>query len=62
MSVDTNTKGKNLSPYKKIRHGDVRVLISPKLNGMSHITLTTKGLVKKRVRANIERDAGSCTI
>ena len=62
MSVDTNTKGKNLAPYKKLRHGDVKLLVSPKLNGMSRMVLTTKGFPFKRVRAQLERDEGSCTI
>ena len=31
MSVDTHLKGKNLSPYRKVRHGDVELLLNPRL-------------------------------
>jgi hypothetical protein len=27
VSVDTNTKGKNLDPYRRIRQGDVEFLV-----------------------------------
>ncbi len=27
MSVDTNTRGKNLDPYKRVRHDDVEFLV-----------------------------------
>ena len=32
MSVDTNTKGKDLSPYQVLRLDGVRVLVAPNLN------------------------------
>ena len=31
MSVDTHLKGKNLSPYRSVRQGDVELLLDPKL-------------------------------
>ena len=31
MSVDTNTKGKDLSPYLRLGLGDVEVLVAPRL-------------------------------
>lgn len=31
MSVDTNTKGKDLTPYRRLRAGDVDVLVAPRL-------------------------------
>ena len=35
MSVDTNVKNKNLAPYRKLRHEDFRILITPQLIGMA---------------------------
>lgn len=32
MSVDTNTKGKDLSPYQRLRSGEVEVLVAPRLS------------------------------
>ena len=31
MSVDTNTKGKDLSPYHRVRADDVEILLAPRL-------------------------------
>ena len=31
MSVDTNTEGKNLSPYERVKAGEVEVLVAPRL-------------------------------
>ena len=31
MSVDTYLKGKNLAPYHTVEHGDVKILVAPKL-------------------------------
>ena len=33
MSVDTYLKGKNLSPYLKLQHEGVKILVSGKLTG-----------------------------
>ena len=35
MSVDTNVKGKNLAPYRKLRHDQFQILITPQLIGMA---------------------------
>ena len=35
MSVDTNVKGKNLAPYRKLRHDKFKILITPQLVGMA---------------------------
>ncbi len=62
MSVDTNTKGKNLAAYKKLRDtDDLQILVSPKLIGFGRISIDTKGF-PKRVKAQIERDDDSCSI
>ena len=31
MSVDTHLKGKDLSPYRRLSHDDLTILVSPKL-------------------------------
>jgi hypothetical protein len=51
VSVDTNTTGRNLTPYDKVRHPDFRILVSPVLSGMvSRMRVTTRGhLLKKLV-------------
>ncbi len=62
MSVDTNTKGKNLQGYRRLRRDDeLKILVSPKLIGFSRIVIDTKGLLK-RVKAEIERDDDACSL
>ena len=44
MSVDTNVKGKNLAPYRKLRHDGMRILITPALVGLAEsMRVVTKG-------------------
>jgi hypothetical protein len=31
VSVDTNTKGKDLSPYHRVNAGEVEILLAPRL-------------------------------
>ena len=63
MSVDTNTKNKNLQGYRTIRRDDdLRILVSPKLMGFSGISIDTRGFPFKKVKAVIERDDDACTI
>ena len=48
MSVDTNTKGKNLAPYRKLRHERMQILITPTLIGMAEsMRIVTKGRLTK---------------
>jgi len=49
VSVDTNVKGKNLAPYRKLRHDQFRILITPQLIGMAESMriVATGGLAKK---------------
>ena len=43
MSVDTNTKGKNLDPYRRVRQDDVEFLVPRNLlNWAADITVDTK--------------------
>ena len=48
MSVDTNVKGKNLSPYRNLRHEQFKILITPQLIGMAEsMRVVTKGRLSK---------------
>ncbi len=48
MSVDTNMKGKNLVPYRKVREGDLRILVAPQLSGIvSRLRIDVAGRRKK---------------
>ena len=67
MSVDTNVKGKNLAPYRKLRHEQFRILITPQLIGMAEaMRVVTKGSLSKKLsvefRAVPGGDDGSCDV
>ncbi|MFZ8997598.1 MAG: hypothetical protein ACO225_02265 [Ilumatobacteraceae bacterium] len=50
MSVDTNTIGKNLAAYQRVRHPEFVVLVSPVLIGLvSRFRVTTSGRFLKRL-------------
>ncbi len=50
MSVDTNVKNKNLAPYRKLRHEQFRILITPQLIGMAEsMRVVTKGALTKKL-------------
>ena len=51
MSVDTNVKGKNLSPYRRVTTPpDLKVLVTPKLVGLaSRMVVTTRGGLRKKL-------------
>lgn len=50
MSVDTNTTNKNLSPYRRVRHPDYQILVTPVLSGMaSRMRITAKGRFVKNL-------------
>jgi hypothetical protein len=55
VSVDTNTKGKNLSPYKALRAGeDLQVLITPTLAGLaSRMRVTARGGLRKKLSVEL---------
>ena len=61
MSVDTNVKGKNLAPYRKLRHEQFQILISPTLVGMAEsMRVVTKGRLAKSLIVEF-RAAGPLT-
>jgi hypothetical protein len=68
VSVDTNVKGKNLAPYRKLRHERFQILISPTLIGMAEsMRVVTKGRSRSRspsssAPAGAAADDASCTI
>lgn len=48
MSVDTNIKGKNLAPYRKLRHESFQILVAPMLIGMAEsMRIVAKGRISK---------------
>ena len=50
MSVDTNTTNKNLAPYRRLRHSEFTILVTPVLSGMaSRLRITTKGRFVKNL-------------
>ena len=61
MSVDTNVKGKNLRPYRRVSTGaDLKVLVTPKLVGLASLMrITTRGGFRKKLRVELSdgRDA-----
>ncbi|HUF99439.1 MAG TPA: hypothetical protein VMM60_15020 [Ilumatobacter sp.] len=66
MSVDTNTKGKNLVPYDKVRHPEFTILVSPVLSGMvSRMRVVARGRFVKTLGVEFGdwpagSDAGTC--
>ena len=66
MSVDTNVKGKNLAPYRRVNTGsDLKVLVTPKLVGLASLMrVTTKGGLRKRLTVQLSdgSDPDTCEI
>lgn len=67
MSVDTNVKNKNLAPYRKLRHEQFRILITPQLIGMAEsMRVVAKGAIGKKLKVEFQAapgtDDGSCEI
>lgn len=67
MSVDTNIKNKNLAPYRKLRHEQFRILITPQLIGMAEsMRVVTKGTLAKKLSVEFQgapgTDDGSCDV
>ena len=60
MSVDTNVKNKNLAPYRRLRHDDFRILITPQLVGMAAtMRIVTKGKVAKSLTVEFQSVPGA---
>lgn len=55
MSVDTNVKGKNLAPYRRVTTGtDLKVLVTPRLVGMAEsMRITTRGGFRKKLAVEL---------
>ncbi|WP_395159113.1 hypothetical protein [Ilumatobacter sp.] len=59
MSVDTNVKNKNLAPYRKLRHQEFRILITPQLIGMAEqMRIVTKGKLTKSLSIEFQAKPG----
>jgi hypothetical protein len=60
VSVDTNVKGKNLAPYRKLRHEDFRILITPQLIGMAEsMRIVAKGKLSKSLKVEFQAKDGA---
>lgn len=68
MSVDTNTKGKNLTRYRTQRLDDgLRVLVAPQLAGLaSRMRIDVGGTLRKRLTVGLaadgDGDGASCEL
>lgn len=60
MSVDTNVKNKNLSPYRRLRHDSYRILVAPQLIGMAEsMRIVTKGKMAKSLAVEFRAAPGA---
>jgi len=60
VSVDTNVKNKNLAPYRRLRHDDFRILITPQLVGMAEtMRIITKGKLAKALTVEFQAAPGA---
>ena len=64
MSVDTNTKNKNLAPYRRLRHDEFKILITPQLVGLAtSLRVDVKGGLRKRLTVELDDGTGgACEI
>ena len=64
MSVDTNTKNKNLAPYRRLRHEGFKILITPHLVGLAQsMRVDTKGGLRKKFVVEFDDGTGgACEI
>ena len=61
MSVDTNTKGKNLAPYRRLSHEDYKILVSPRLVGLAaSMRIDVRGGLRKRLIVELDDGSGGC--
>jgi hypothetical protein len=59
VSVDTNVKGKNLAAYRKLRHDQFRILITPQLIGMAEsMQIVAGGPLRRKLRVEFQPVAG----
>jgi len=64
VSVDTNTKGKNLAPYRRMNHDEFKILMAPKLVGLATaMRVDVKGGLRKRLTVELDDGTGgACAI
>ena len=55
-------KGKNLTPYRVVRHGDLKIHVAPNLMGYANsVQLDVRGAVRKKIDIDIQHEHGpSC--
>ncbi len=59
MSVDTNIKGKNLAPYRKMKHDDFKILMAPRLVGLATaMRIDVTGGWRKRLVVELDDGSG----
>jgi hypothetical protein len=65
VSVDTNVKGKNLAPYRKLRHDGLHILVTPALVGLAEsMRVVAAGRIGKslkvefRAKGPVEHECG----
>ena len=59
MSVDTNVKGKNLAPYRKLRADGLQILITPSLVGLAEsMRVVATGRIGKSLKVEFQPIAG----
>ena len=52
-------KGKNLAPYKVIRHEDLKIHVAPKLVGYARsVQLDARGALRKKIEVDIAHEHG----
>ncbi|MEM9745310.1 MAG: hypothetical protein AAF945_01350 [Actinomycetota bacterium] len=60
MSVDTNTKGKNLGAYRKLRHDGASIHITPQLVGMAEsMRIVTGGGLGRKLKVEFRAAPGA---
>jgi hypothetical protein len=62
VAVATQTKGRNLSPYRRLRHDDLEVLVAKDLEPLGPtLRVSTRGWVTKGFQVDFP-DAPACQI
>jgi hypothetical protein len=63
VSVDTNVKGKNTAAYRRLRHGQFQILITPTLVGMAEsMRVVAKGRLSKSLAVEFRASDQSCDL
>jgi len=63
VSVDTNTSGKNLTPYRRFRVDDMVILIPRELTAMAQsMSVDVSGGFRKKLAVQFSDGSDSCAI